>query len=114
MSSVLSKMAGGVLTRGLDFVDVLQQLLALVDDIEGEVVHGQGFVGVVLQPLLGQRQVLRVELGHLTRQLLVPRLQVGDDLRRGNKTPLFRGHNHFKSVLTMQKSFPTVAHGHID
>ena len=70
-----------VLTGGLDFVDVLQQLLSLVDDIEGEVVHGQGFVSVVLQPLLGQSQVLCVEIIHLTCQLLVPRLQVGDDLR---------------------------------
>ncbi len=60
------------LTRGLDFVDVLQQLLSLVDDIEREVVHGQGLVSVVLQPLLGQRQVLRVKIIHLTRQLLVP------------------------------------------
>lgn len=71
----------GPLTRGLDFVDVLQQLLALVDDVEGEVVHGQGLVGVVLQLLLGQRQVLGVEVTHLTRQLLVPGLQVRDDLR---------------------------------
>lgn len=60
------------LTRGLDFVDVLQQLLALVDDVEGEVVHGQGLIGVVLQPLLSQRQVLRVEIIHLAGQLLVP------------------------------------------
>lgn len=71
---------GSVLTGGLDFVDVLQQLLPLVDDIEGEVVHGQGLVCVVLQPLLSQRQVLRVEVIHLARQLLVPRLQVRDDL----------------------------------
>lgn len=61
-----------VLTRGLDFVDVLQQLLALVDDVKGEVVHGQGLIGVVLQPLLSQRQVLRVEIIHLACQLLVP------------------------------------------
>lgn len=61
-----------VLTRGLDFVDVLQQLLALVDDVKGEVVHGQGLIGVVLQPLLSQRQVLRVEIIHLASQLLVP------------------------------------------
>lgn len=75
------------LTRGLDFVDVLQQLLTLVDDIEGEVVHGQGLIGVVLQPLLSQRQVLRVEVVHLACQLLVPRLQVRDDLRKDNKIP---------------------------
>lgn len=61
-----------VLTRGLDFVDILQQLLALVDDVKGEVVHGQGLIGVVLQPLLSQRQVLRVEIIHLASQLLVP------------------------------------------
>lgn len=61
-----------VLTRRLDFVDILQQLLSLVDDIEGEIVHGQGLVSVVLQPLLGQRQVLRVEIIHLACQLLVP------------------------------------------
>lgn len=73
---------GSVLTRGLDFIDILQQLLSLVDDIEGEVVHGQGLVGVVLQPLLGQRQVLRVKIIHLTCQLLVPRLQVRDYLRK--------------------------------
>lgn len=60
------------LTRGLDFVDVLQQLLPLVDDIKGEVVHGQSLVSVVLQPLLSQRQVLGVKIIHLTRQLLVP------------------------------------------
>lgn len=81
-----------VLTRGLDFVDILQQLLSLVDYIEGEVVHGQGLVSVVLQPLLGQRQVLRVKIIHLTCQLLVPRLQVRDDLRKDNTIPLFRGH----------------------
>lgn len=75
-----------VLTGGLDLVDVLQQLLALVDDVKREIVHGQGLIGVVLQPLLGQRQVLRVEVVHLARQLLVPRLQVGDDLRRAMKT----------------------------
>lgn len=61
-----------VLTRGLDFVDVLQQLLTLVDDIEGEVVHGQGFIRVVLQSLLGQRQVLGIKIIHLPCQLLIP------------------------------------------
>lgn len=71
-----------VLTGGLDLVDVLQQLLALVDDVKREIVHRQGLIGVVLQPLLGQRQVLRVEVAHLARQLLVPRLQVGNDLWR--------------------------------
>lgn len=75
-----------VLTGGLDLVDVLQQLLALVDDVKREVVHRQGLIGVVLQPLLGQRQVLRVEVAHLARQLLVPRLQVRDDLWRTVKT----------------------------
>ena len=71
------------LTRRLHLVDVLQQLLSLVDDVEGEVVDGQGLVGVVLELLLGQGQVLRVKLTHLARQLLVPRLQVRDYLGRG-------------------------------
>ncbi|KAA8586161.1 hypothetical protein FQN60_007730 [Etheostoma spectabile] len=62
MVPYLQQSLGAGLTGGLDFVDVLQQLLALVDDIEGEVVHGQGLVGVVLQPLLGQRQVLRTHI----------------------------------------------------
>lgn len=72
---------GNELTRGLDFIDILQQLLSLVDDIEGEVVHGQGLISVVLEPLLGQCQVLCVEIIHLSSQFLVPRLQVRDDLR---------------------------------
>lgn len=53
-----------------------------MDDVEGEVVHGEGFVGVVLKLLLGQRQVLCVEVVQLTRQLLVPGLQVRDDLMK--------------------------------
>lgn len=60
------------LTRRLDFVDVLQQLLPLVDDVKRQVVHGQGLVGVVLEPLLGHRQVLCVKVALLTRQLLIP------------------------------------------
>ena len=63
---------GCPLTGGLHLGDVLQQLLALVDDVEGQVVHGEGLVGVVLQPLLRQGQVLRVKLAHLLGQLLVP------------------------------------------
>lgn len=92
---------GGVLTRGLDFVDILQQLLSLVDDIEGEVVHGQGLVSVVLQPLLGQCQVLCVEIIHLTCQLLVPGLQVRNDLRTDNKIRLFRVTIHIESLLIL-------------
>lgn len=92
---------GGVLTRGLDFVDILQQLLSLVDDIEGEVVHGQGLVSVVLQPLLGQCQVLCVEIIHLTCQLLVPGLQVRNDLRTDNKITLFRVTIHLESLLIL-------------
>jgi len=71
------------LTGGLHLIDVLQQLLSLVDDVEGEVVDGQGLVGVVLQLLLRQRQVLRVKFTHLARQLLAPRLQLLHDLERG-------------------------------
>lgn len=64
----------------MDFIDVLQQLLSLVDHVKGEVIHGQSLVGVVLQPLLSQRQVLCVKFVHLSGQLFVPRLQVRDDL----------------------------------
>ena len=71
-----------LLTGGLHLVDVLQQVLPLVDDVEGQVVHGQGLVRVVLQALLRDREVLRVEVIHLLRKLIVPRLQVWDDLTR--------------------------------
>lgn len=68
--------AGVLLTGSLHLVDILQQVLPLVDDIEGQVVHGQGLVRVVLQALLRDREVLRVEVVHLLRKLIVPRLQV--------------------------------------
>ena len=64
------------LTGGLHLVDVLQQVLPLVDDVEGQVVHGQRLVCVVLQALLRDCQVLCVEVVHLLRKLVVPRLQV--------------------------------------
>ncbi len=41
-----------VLTWGLNFCDVLQEFLSLVYDVEGEVVHGESFVCVMLQSLL--------------------------------------------------------------
>lgn len=53
------------LTRRLDLRDILQQLLSLVDDIKGEVVHGKRFVRMMLQPLLSQCQILRVKVAHL-------------------------------------------------
>lgn len=70
------------LTWRLDLGDILQQFLALVDDVEGQVVHRKGLVCVVLQPLLSHRQVLGVEVTHLLRKLLIPWIQVWDDLRR--------------------------------
>ena len=64
------------LTGGLHLVDILQQVLPLVDDVEGQVVHSQRLVRMVLQALLRDCQVLRVEVVHLLRKLVVPRLQV--------------------------------------
>lgn len=61
-----------LLTRRLDLGHVLQQLLALVDDVVGQVVHGERLVCVVLQPLLRQRQILGVEVTHLLGELLIP------------------------------------------
>lgn len=59
-------------TRGLDLHDVLVQILALLDDLERHVVHGQLPLRVALQPLLCQRQILRVEVIHLPEQVLIP------------------------------------------
>lgn len=60
------------LTGRLDLCDVLKQLLPLVNDVEGQIVHGERFVGVMLQPLLCQSQVLGVKVVHLLGQFLVP------------------------------------------
>lgn len=69
------------LTRGLDFIDILQKILSLVDDVESQIIHCQGFVCVVLQALLGNGQVLCIKVIHLLGKLIIPRLEVGDDLR---------------------------------
>lgn len=79
--------SGPSLTWGLDLGDVLQQLLSLVDDVEGQVVHGKGFVCVMLEPLLSQSQILGVEVVCLLGQLLVPWLQVWDDLNEQEMVP---------------------------
>lgn len=65
-----------LLTRGLHFVDILQEVLPLVDDVEGQVIHGQSLIRVVLQALLCYCEVLRVKVIHLLRKLVVPRLKV--------------------------------------
>lgn len=69
------------LTGGLDLIDILQKILSLVDDVKSQVIHGQGFVCVVLQALLCDRQILRIEVIHLLGKLIIPRLKVRDDLR---------------------------------
>lgn len=69
-----------LLTRSLHFIDVLQKVLPLVDDIEGQVVHGQSFVCMVLEALFCYREIFRVKVVHLLRKLIVPRLKVWDDL----------------------------------
>lgn len=65
-----------LLTRGLHFIDVLQEVLPLVDDIKGQVVHGQSFVCVVLEALFRYCEVFRVKVIHLLGKLIVPRLKV--------------------------------------
>lgn len=69
------------LTRGLDFIDILQKILSLVDDVESQIIHCQGFICMVLQALLGDGQVLCIKVIHLLGKLIIPRLEVGDDLR---------------------------------
>lgn len=64
------------LTRSLHFIDVLQEILPLVDDIKGQVIHGQSFVRMVLEPLLSDGEILRVKIVHLLRELVVPGLKV--------------------------------------
>ena len=65
-----------LLTGGLHFVDILQEVLPLVDDVEGQVIHGQSLVRVVLQALLCYCEVLRVKVIHLLRKLVIPGLKV--------------------------------------
>lgn len=52
------------------------QILALLDDLEGHVVHGQLPFCVALQPLLRQCQILCVEVIHLPKQVLIPGVQL--------------------------------------
>lgn len=59
------------------------QVLSLLHHLEGHVVHGQLALRVALQPLLGQGQVLRVEVVHLAQQVLVPRVQLRRHLQGG-------------------------------
>lgn len=71
-----NKMGQIHLTRGLHFIDILQQILSLVDDIKGQVIHGQGFVCMVLESLLCYRKIFSVKVIHLLRELIIPRFKV--------------------------------------
>lgn len=57
------------------------QVLSLLDDLIGHVVHGEFALGVTVEPLLGQRELLRVKIRRLPQEVLLPCVQLARDLR---------------------------------
>lgn len=66
------------------------QVLSLLDDLIGHVVHGEFTFSVTVEPLLGKRELFCVKFRCLAEQILLPCVQLACNLRvQINKIRIF-------------------------